>query len=122
MQAMSPLGRPIARWLRHAVRVSLAVAVVSVGATAYAAWQKEGATAEEAKKDQSQCEIRARSDSEFGRFDPSGPGTRAGATLRGANDVVREGRSFELCMRERGYEWVDAKTPAKKPEGATPAK
>ena len=107
------------RWMHRFVFATVAALF---GATASAAWQKDGATPEQSKKDQSQCEIRARSDSEFGRFDPSGPGTRAGATLRGSNNMVRENRSFELCMRERGYEWVDAKTPAKKPEGDPPAK
>ena len=113
----------IAACRRRPLRAALLAALASsVAATAGAAWQKEGATSEQAKKDQSQCEIKARSDSEFGRFDPSGPGTRAGATLRGGNNMVRENRNFELCMRERGYEWVDAKPPAKKPQGDSPAK
>ena len=96
-------------------RLSLAALVTLPGAAADAAWEKAGATPEQLKKDQSQCEVRARSDADFGRIDPGPPGTRAGASMRGANTMVRESRNFELCMRERGYEWVDPKAVPKKP-------
>ena len=100
----------------------LLVALASAAAiSVHAGWERQGATPEQLKKDQSQCDVRARSDAEFGRFDPSGPSTRPGATLRGANNMQREARSFDLCMRERGYEWVDAKGAAKKSAGEAPA-
>ena len=105
-----------------ACRLLFAALVTSLGTAAEAAWEKVGATAEQLKKDQSQCEMRARSDADFGRIDPSPPGTRAGASMRGANTMQRESRSFEFCMRERGYEWGDAKTPQKKPESEAPQK
>ena len=95
-------------------RLILATVAASFAFTAYAGWEKSGATPEQLKKDQSQCEMRARSDADFSRIDPGPPGTRAGATLRGANTMAQQTRYFELCMRERGYEWVDAKAPAKK--------
>jgi hypothetical protein len=36
--------------------------------------------------------------------------------------MAKETRSFEMCMRERGYEWVDAKAAPKKPESESPQK
>jgi hypothetical protein len=95
---------------------------LAFGAPVGADWRKPGASPEQSKKDQSQCELRARSDADVGRIDPSGPGTRAGASLRGANTMAKENRSFEMCMRERGYEWVDPKAAPKKPENESPQK
>ena len=100
---------------RPICRVLLAALTTALGATANAAWHKGDATPEQLKRDQSQCEMRARSDADFGRIDPGSPGTRAGASLRSTSTMVRESRAFEFCMRERGYEWIDAKPAQKKP-------
>ena len=102
---------------RSTVGIAFACLAFSLGVPAHAAWQKPGASPEQLKKDQSQCEIRARSDADFGRIDPTGPRTGAGSSLRGANTMARESRNFEMCMRERGYEWVDPKAVPKKPQG-----
>ena len=110
---------PLARCAR---RVLLAAIAALLGASAHADWQKAGVTPEQLKKDQSQCEIRARSEAQFDRIDPSGPGTRAGATLRGTGTAQRETRNFEFCMRERGYDWVDPKAVPKKPQGESQQK
>ena len=111
---MSPMKCPAAFSPRSIRRALLAALAALAGTAASAAWQKEGAAPEQAKKDQSQCEMRARADADFNRIDPTPPGTRAGGTLRGANSMAQQTRYFELCMRERGYEWIDPKAPAKK--------
>ena len=102
--------------VRTTYRILFVGIAISFGAPVDATWQKPGATSEQLKKDQSQCEIRAHSEAQFDRIDPSGPGTRAGATLRGTSTAQRETRNFEFCMRERGYDWVDPKAAPKKPE------
>ena len=66
----------------------------------HAAWVKDGATAEDLKRDQSECERKASADTSFNQ-----PRRGAGASSgpRVANTMAREGQSFRLCMKSRGY-------------------
>ena len=68
--------------------------------SAQGAWIKEGATAEDLKRDQSECERKARADTSFSQ--PSrGPGASSGPRV--ANTMTRENQSFRLCMKSRDY-------------------
>lgn len=87
----------------------LVVSTIVLCAGAHAGWVKEGASPDDLKRDQSQCERKASSSAEFARVSPGSPGTRAGGTLRGANTMARENQYFQLCMREKAYEWIDQK-------------
>jgi hypothetical protein len=71
-------------------------------AGAQAAWVKEGATAEDLKRDQSECERKARADTAFNSPQPMrGAGPLSGT--RSANNMAKEDQSFRLCMKSRGY-------------------
>ena len=71
-------------------------------AGAQAAWVKDGASAEDLKRDQSACERKARADTSFNSPQPA---RRAGAMSgQGAsNTMVKENNSFRLCMKSLGY-------------------
>ena len=68
--------------------------------SAQAAWVKEGATAEDLKRDQSECERKASADTSFNQ---PRRGAGAGGGPRVANTMARENQSFNLCMKSRGY-------------------
>mgnify|MGYP001388057991 CR=1 FL=1 len=79
-----------------------AALLVLLCGSAQAAWVKEGATADDIKRDQSECDFKAKSDTSFNRPPPMrGAGPMSGA--RGANNMVREGQSSQLCMKAKGY-------------------
>ena len=63
-------------------------------------WVKEGATAEDLKRDQSECERKASADTSFSQ---PRRGAGAGSGPRVANTMVGEDQSFRLCMKSRGY-------------------
>ena len=69
-------------------------------ASAHAEWVKESSTAEDLKRDQSECERKASADTSFNQ-----PRRGAGASSgpRVSNTMAREGQSFRLCMKSRGY-------------------
>jgi hypothetical protein len=70
--------------------------------SAQAMWVKEGATAEDLKRDQSECERKARADTAFNSPQPMrGAGAFSGP--RASNTMVKEDQSFRLCMKSRGY-------------------
>jgi len=69
---------------------------------AQAAWVKEGATAEDLKRDQSECERKARADTAFNSPQPMrGAGALSGA--RAGNTMAKEDQALRLCMKSRGY-------------------
>jgi len=68
--------------------------------SAHAEWVKQGATAEDLKRDQSECERKASADTAFSQ-PRRGPG--AGSGPRVANTMTRENQSFRLCMKSRDY-------------------
>ncbi len=71
-------------------------------ASAHAAWLKEGASAEDLKRDQSECERKARADTAFNSPQPMrGAGPLSGT--RGANTMAKEDQAFRLCMKSRDY-------------------
>ena len=63
-------------------------------------WLKEGATADDLKRDQSECERKASADTSFNQ---PRRGAGAGSGPRVSNTMAREGQSFRLCMKSRGY-------------------
>jgi hypothetical protein len=67
---------------------------------AQAEWLKDGATAEDLKRDQSECERKASADTSFNQ---QRRGAGAGSGPRVSNTMAREGQSFRLCMKSRGY-------------------
>ena len=75
---------------------------------AHAEWLKEGATAKDLQRDQSECERKARADTSF-NSPPPGRGAGAFSGTRAANTMVKENQSFRLCMKSMGY----AETPGK---------
>ena len=69
---------------------------------AQAQWVKEGASAEDLKRDQSECERKARADTSFNSPPPMrGSGAFSGA--RTTNTMAKESQAFRLCMKSRGY-------------------
>jgi hypothetical protein len=68
--------------------------------SADAEWVKEGSTAEDLKRDQSECERKASADTSFNQ---PRRGAGAGSGPRVANTMTRENQSFRLCMKSRGY-------------------
>jgi hypothetical protein len=68
--------------------------------SAHGMWVKEGATAEDLKRDQSECERKASADTSFSQ---PRRGAGAGSGPRVANTMTRENQSFRLCMKSRGY-------------------
>jgi len=68
--------------------------------SAHAMWTKEGATAEDLKRDQSECERKASADTSFNQ---PRRGAGAGSGPRVSNTMAREDQSFRLCMKSRGY-------------------
>ena len=80
----------------------IAAALCLFCVSAQAAWVKEGATAEDLKRDQSECERKARADTSFNSPQPSrGAGAFSGP--RASNTMVRESQSLRLCMKSKGY-------------------
>jgi hypothetical protein len=71
-------------------------------ASAQAAWVKDGATAKDLKRDQSECERKARADTAFYNPPPMG-GAGVRSSQRGANNAAKEMQAFGLCMKSRGY-------------------
>ena len=69
-------------------------------ASAQAEWVKEGAAAEDLKRDQSECERKAAADTSFNQ-PRRGAGAQSGPRV--ANTMTRENQSFRLCMKSRGY-------------------
>lgn len=69
-------------------------------ASAQAMWVREGATAEDLKRDQSECERKASADTSFNQ-QRRGAGASSGPGV--ANTMAREDQSFRLCMKSRGY-------------------
>jgi hypothetical protein len=70
--------------------------------SAQAEWVKQGATADDIKRDQSECDLKARADTSFNGPQPMrGAGQFSGA--RSANNMVRENQSSRLCMKSKGY-------------------
>ena len=69
-------------------------------ASAQAEWVKEGAAAEDLKRDQSECERKASADTSFNQ---PRRGAGAGSGPRVSNTMAREDQSFRLCMKSRGY-------------------
>jgi len=70
--------------------------------SAQAQWAKAGATADDLKRDQSECERKARADTSFNSPPPMrGSGAFSGA--RTSNTMVKESQAFRLCMKSKGY-------------------
>jgi hypothetical protein len=71
-------------------------------------WVKEGATGDDLKRDQSECEQKARADAVFYNPQPlRGAGRLSG--VQPTDTMKRESQAFWLCMKSRGY----AETPDK---------
>ena len=82
------------------MRKSAAILGILSCVSAHAEWVKEGATAEDLKRDQSECERKASADTSFNQ-PPRGAGSGTGPRV--SNTMAREDQSFRLCMKSRGY-------------------
>ena len=70
--------------------------------SAQAEWVKGGATADDIKRDHSECERKARADTAFYSPQPMrGAGQFGGA--RTANNTARELQALRMCMKSKGY-------------------
>ena len=70
--------------------------------SAQAVWVKEGATADDIKRDQSECERKARADTAYNSPQPMrGAGQFGGA--RTTNNMAKENQASRLCMKSKGY-------------------
>jgi len=82
------------------MRKSAAILGILSCVSAHAEWVKEGATAEDLKRDQSECERKASADTSFNQ---PRRGAGSGTGPRVSNTMAREDQSFRLCMKSRGY-------------------
>jgi hypothetical protein len=82
------------------MRKSAAILGILFCVSAHAQWVKEGATAEDLKRDQSECERKASADTSFNQ---PRRGAGSGTGPRVSNTMAREDQSFRLCMKSRGY-------------------
>ena len=81
---------------------AMTVLLILLCGSAQAMWAKEGATAADIKRDQSECERKARADTAFNSPNPmQGSGPFSGA--RSANTMAKENQAFQLCMKSKGY-------------------
>ena len=93
---------------RFAAGAALLCALCLPCAGAQAGWIKEGATADDLKRDQLECERKARADTAFNSPQP-GRGAGMSSGPRATNTMARENQSFRLCMKSRGYAEESAK-------------
>ena len=82
------------------MRKSAAILGILSCVSAHAEWVKEGATAEDLKRDQSKCERKASADTSFNQ---PRRGASSGTGPLVSNTMAREDQSFRLCMKSRGY-------------------